>query len=136
MSNNLTSQQITILVVDDDRRVRQFMQHALEAMGYHALMAWDGTSGLDIYERHQYSIALVLFDMRMPVMDGITFFNLLRQNNPAAKGIMMSGYLTPKVMENLKAKGIWGFIHKPLSLKAIAKRIQEALDSNPESSKI
>ena len=60
-----------VLVVDDDRDIRAFVAEALEDEGYHVVTAPDGAAALDLIR--QKAPALVLLDMRMPVMDGWAF---------------------------------------------------------------
>ena|SRR5579859_523500 len=61
----------TILVVDDDESIREFIELALTDEGYHILLAQDGAQALDVATSNH--VDLIILDMRMPVMDGWAF---------------------------------------------------------------
>jgi two-component system, chemotaxis family, chemotaxis protein CheY len=67
----------TVLIVDDDPDIRDFVQFGLEDEGYRVLTAPDGQAALELLGRSP--IDLILLDMRMPVMDGWTFAHLYQQ---------------------------------------------------------
>ena len=67
----------TVLVVDDDPDIRDFVQFGLEDEGYRVLTASHGQAALNLLRRS--AVNLILLDMRMPVMDGWTFASLYRQ---------------------------------------------------------
>jgi two-component system, chemotaxis family, chemotaxis protein CheY len=71
---------VTVLVVDDDATIRQFIEMALTDQGYQVVLAEHGQAALDVLSRLQPE--LILLDMRMPVMDGWAFAQAYRTTRP------------------------------------------------------
>jgi len=71
-----------ILVVDDEKSVREITKQTLEAFGYRAILAADGTEAVALYATRGNEIAVVLTDMMMPIMDGPTTIQVLRKMDP------------------------------------------------------
>jgi len=80
-----------ILVVDDEASVRLMTRHALEAGGYRVVLAADGAEALAQFRAHAADIALVLTDMRMPVMDGAQTVAALRLVDPSVRVLVSVG---------------------------------------------
>jgi len=78
-----------VLVIDDDRPVRQSMEILLQIYGFQVLTAQDGDSGIAAYRQHHPDA--VITDVMMPVRDGIETIRALRREFPDAKIIAMSG---------------------------------------------
>ncbi len=76
---NVTNSRKRVLVVDDDKAIRTFVEMALVEEGYEVMMAENGSEALSILA--QISPDLILLDMRMPVMDGWTFSQVYRQHH-------------------------------------------------------
>jgi CheY-like chemotaxis protein len=81
----------TILVVDDEPSVREAAQSLLLRYGYNVLVAEDGIAALAIFARDAADIDLVLTDMVMPFMDGLTLIRTLRRINPRTRIIVSTG---------------------------------------------
>jgi two-component system cell cycle sensor histidine kinase/response regulator CckA len=81
----------TILVVDDEPSVREAAQSLLVRYDYNVMLAEDGIAALAIFARHAPKIDLVLTDMLMPFMDGLTLIRTLRRIKPAVKIIVSTG---------------------------------------------
>src|SRR5437016_1468448 len=81
-----------VLVIEDEEILRLLVKELLEQTGYRPILACNGQEGLNIYTG-QRSIAIVLTDLMMPVMDGHQTISALRQINPGVKIIAMSGSL-------------------------------------------
>jgi CheY-like chemotaxis protein len=93
----------TILVVDDNPAVARMMARLLESKGYHAVLAPDGPSALDVVRAAAPPVDLVLLDMMMPDMDGLEVLRRLRLEAAPAGGtpppvIMFSAVDDPKVV--------------------------------------
>lgn len=118
----------SILLVEDNPSVRDFVRSALEKLGYRILTAEDGVEALDVYRDHAGQISLVLTDAMMPRMDGFALLRALRSEWPEIKVLIMSGYpegdqLSPEEKQNLV-----GWLEKPPSLKKLADMLRVALD--------
>ena len=105
----------TILVVDDNPAVARMMARLLESKGYHAVLAPDGPSALDVVRAAAPPVDLVLLDMMMPDMDGLEVLRRLRLEAAPAGGtpppvIMFSAVDDPKVVAaalNQGAQDYW-----------------------------
>jgi CheY-like chemotaxis protein len=117
----------TILVVEDDEAVREFIRLVLEDLGYRVIVAQDGQEGLDVYRQHQSEIAMVISDVVMPGMDGIELVCALRKLNPLVKCLLVSGYTTSRDIEGLGFEGLVGFVQKPFSIEAFAHKVEYTL---------
>jgi PAS domain S-box-containing protein len=84
-----------VLVIDDERAIRDVTAATLESFGYRVLTAADGSEGIALYAQHP-DVAVVLTDMLMPVLDGPTTIRALRQLNPNVRVMGMSGYTSQR----------------------------------------
>jgi two-component system cell cycle sensor histidine kinase/response regulator CckA len=87
----------TILVVDDEKSLQDLVRATLESRKFKVMTAFDGHEAITIYEKNKSKIDIVLLDMLMPNMNGLTTIPALRRINPKIKIIGMSGSL----LENL-----------------------------------
>jgi CheY-like chemotaxis protein len=105
----------------------------LERLGYQVLAANNGRHALEVYDRHQDEIDLVLTDVTMPEMGGIALYQALRARNEAIKVVAMTGYPLNVGREDLSAQGIVAWLSKPLSIEKVAQGVSQALKSNDTS---
>lgn len=119
----------TILIAEDERRVRESCQRALESLGYRVIAAPNGQEALTIY-RSTGSIDLVLTDMVMPVMSGKDLIRELREADSPPKIVAMTGYALARDLKELREEGNLRIIHKPLDVNALALTIRQALDDS------
>jgi len=82
----------TVLLVDDDARVRQWIHEELERLGYNLLEAADGADALVIAELHRGPIDIVVTDVVMPRVDGPGLVKALLALRPDLKVLFISGY--------------------------------------------
>lgn len=121
-----------ILVVDDEQMVRGVSKDVLVDRGFEVLIATEGQAALDLY-RQQRDIRLVLLDRTMPHTDVPQVFRQIRQINPTAKVILMSGYKEKEVMEDFGSEGLAGFLQKPFRPEELLSKVREVLESEVES---
>ena len=116
----------TVLVVDDDPRVRDVAQQMLERTGFTVLTAQDGRDGLHTFEQHP-EIAAVLLDLTMPVMDGREALRLLKRLAPNLPVILMSGYDERETNDMISdGQGI-AFLQKPFARQTLTQTIGQVL---------
>lgn len=72
---------ITILVVDDESRMRKLIKDFLMQKGYHILEAGDGEEALKVFEENSNKISLILLDVMMPKLDGWSVLRQIRQTS-------------------------------------------------------
>ncbi len=82
----------TLLVVDDEPSIREMITEILQPFGYTVLTAADGDEALDMYQRKDMSIDMVILDLNMPGMDGYQCLRKLVHQDPSARVLVASGY--------------------------------------------
>jgi len=117
----------TLLLVDDEVPVREFIQMLLEGEGYQILTADDGKTALDVYDKFQSEIELVISDMNMPHIDGEQLFFELKNRNPALKFIAISGYIQQDKIDQLNLNESVKIITKPFSIDVLLKQVATSL---------
>lgn len=115
----------TILVIDDDRRINEFITIALEQEGFHVISALDGEEGLSIIEKN--TIDLIVLDIMMPKVDGWEVASYLQQLNLDLPVLMLSakGQLEDK-LQGFKL-GIADYLQKPFLIEELVARIHAIL---------
>ncbi len=119
----------TILVVDDERGIREMARDLLSWLGYDTLLAEDGEAACGIFREQGSRISLVLLDLVMPKMGGKETFENLRALAPSLPILLSSGYTVEGAAQELLNKGADGFIQKPYSLSELARAIRGILDT-------
>jgi len=115
-----------ILLVEDEDAVRTFSQRALSNKGYEVLTADSGESALSVMaQAENKKIDLLITDVVMPIMDGPTLAQRMRQTSPHLKIIFMSGYTEDKLKDHM-GENIF-FLPKPFTLKQLAAKVKEVL---------
>lgn len=117
-----------ILAVDDSAAMRQMVGVTLEAAGYEVLCAADGDEALEL-ARHETPVDLVITDVNMPNMDGITLVRELRQL-PHYKGVPLLMLTTEASSEKKmsgKEAGATGWIVKPFNPDRLLATIEKVL---------
>jgi signal transduction histidine kinase/CheY-like chemotaxis protein len=118
-----------VLLVDDDTAVRTSTSKLLEGIGYEVLQADCGVAGLELFEKHQAKISVVLLDMVMPDLHGTDVLAQIRKINPNVLILAISGY---SAGQNLF--GANGFLRKPFTIADLSHALAALLPSNPSSS--
>jgi DNA-binding response OmpR family regulator len=108
----------TVLVIDDDKTMRRLLQLGLRTHGYDCLTAENGLAAQAVLQNHRPDV--ILLDLMMPVMDGLTFLNWLRQTaGDATPVLVFTNVSTPKITQEALAAGANAFACKPLHLKEL-----------------
>jgi two-component system cell cycle sensor histidine kinase/response regulator CckA len=118
----------TILVVEDESMLTEFLKQILEGDGYTVLTADDGNRAVDTYREHKDDIALVFSDMGLPGMNGWEAIKNMREINPSLKVIFATGYLDPELRNEISLSGVQEFMQKPYNPEDIQKKIRKVLD--------
>lgn len=118
-----------ILVVDDEPDIRQLLKEILEDEGFNVTVAENGETARQAYRQHQPS--LILLDIWMPDIDGITLLKEWNQDgNLSMPVIMMSGHGTVETAVEATRLGAFDFIEKPLSLAKLLLTVEQALETD------
>ncbi|HQF29487.1 MAG TPA: response regulator, partial [Bacteroidia bacterium] len=103
-----------ILVIDDERSIRNTLKEILEYEGHEVKDAADGAEGLKIATEEKFDV--ILCDIKMPKMDGIEVLEKVIEQTPDVPFIMISGHGTIETAVEAIKKGAYDFISKPLDL--------------------
>ena len=117
----------TVLLVEDEAAVRVFGARALRNKGYQVLEADNGENALDLINSTSEDIDLIISDVVMPGMDGHTFMQLVRQEMPHLKFILISGYAEDVAGRKIERDPSIRFLPKPFSLKDLAGAVKEVM---------
>lgn len=120
----------SILILDDEEDIRDYLKRFLERHGYIVFTAADAEEGLKIAEEKEINI--VLADIVMPKMDGITFLNKVRTYNPEIEVVMITGFSTFDRCTAAFKQGACGYLLKPINNDDILNGILRARNSIKE----
>lgn len=115
-----------ILVIDDERAIRNILKEILQNEGYVVDEANDGEEGLKKFTDNLYD--LVLCDIKMPKLDGIEFLNKANEQNPDVPIIIISGHGNIETAVDAVKKGAYDYISKPPDLNRMLITIRNAMD--------
>lgn len=119
-----------VLVVDDERVIRDITASTLKKNGYQVLTACDGTEGFALFTQHRSEISVVVTDMSMPYMDGAKMIRALFQIDPKVRVIAMSGLNEEVNLPELLKKKV-PFLKKPFALEKLLETLAEVLEPLP-----
>jgi CheY-like chemotaxis protein len=120
-----------VLVADDEPGIREVLCECLEDSGYRVIAAANGAEALNAFESQQPD--LIISDVVMPEMDGITLLKRLRPQHPDMRAILMSGYtfLAQEALQHqVHELGVTVLLEKPLQLLNLLTCVNMLL--NPE----
>jgi len=113
-----------ILVVEDDRDIRDMLSETLELWGFENITAKNGKEALKIYE--QEDISLILTDMRMPVMDGLTMLKKIRQLDSVIPLIVITGFPSVNSAVESLSCGADYYLVKPINMTDLKVKIEKS----------
>jgi two-component system, cell cycle sensor histidine kinase and response regulator CckA len=122
----------TILVVDDDLMVRRAVSMTLRGLGYTTFEAASGQEAVELYRQHHGMIRAVVLDVIMPGMSGRATYAAIREVDPAAVVLLMSGYTNNEEVQHLLQQGARGFVMKPYSVEVLARSLADAMSAPPQ----
>jgi len=117
-----------ILIIDDEKSIRNTLKEILEYEKYEIELAEDGVKGLEVINSAQ--IDVVLCDIKMPKMDGIEVLSNIVTNQSDIPVIMISGHGDIETAVDALKKGAFDYVQKPLDLNRILVTIRNALDKS------
>ena len=115
-----------ILIIDDEKSIRNSLKEILEYEKYKVDEAPDGIEGTKLAEKEKYDI--IFSDIKMPRMDGMEVLDKLQQITPDTPVVMISGHGTIDTAVEAIKKGAFDFIPKPLDLNRILITLRNAMD--------
>lgn len=117
-----------ILIIDDEKSIRNVLKDILQHEGYQVEEAPDGEQGIKLFSSKSFD--LVLCDIKMPKIDGMDVLQQIMELNPEVPVIMISGHGTIETAVEAVKKGAFDFISKPPDLNRLLITIRNALDKN------
>ena len=118
----------SILIIDDERAIRNVLKDILGSEGYKTDEAADGEEGLKKFLSTSFDV--VLCDIKMPKIDGIEFLQKATEANPDVPIIMISGHGNIETAVDAVKKGAFDYISKPPDLNRLLITIRNAMDKN------
>jgi PAS domain S-box-containing protein len=130
LQEELSSSKKTILLIDDEKLVRDMTARLLERLGYKVLSASGGREGIELFRGHRQEIECVLLDMTMPDLNGEETFQQIYQVEPNVRVIVMSGYSEKEVLRHFKTDSLRGFVQKPYRPGELREKLEQVLKFN------
>lgn len=117
-----------VLVVDDEPTLLEVTKVTLETAGYRVLAVSDGQEALTVYRQHHAEIKVVVTDMAMPGLDGMSASAAMQEINPAVKIIATSGLRSQQNIEEAKRVGVKAVLWKPYTADDLLNKIAEVIE--------
>ena len=116
-----------VLVIDDEKAVREAIFDILELEGIDVLTAANGEAGIEIYQARSKEIDLVLLDLSMPGKSGYETFQELQAFDPDVRIMLSSGYSEADATRGFDSPPLVGFLQKPYRLENFIQQLWECL---------
>lgn len=118
----------TILVIDDEKAIRNTLRDILSFEGFEVEEAADGTEGLEMIKSKDYDC--ILCDVKMPKMDGLEVLEKVKELKPDIPFVVISGHGNIETAVDAVKKGAYDFISKPPDLNRLLITIRNAMDKS------
>lgn len=116
-----------ILLVEDEPQIREYSFEMIQSLGYEVLMAENGEEAVEIFEKHQADIDMVVLDIVMPGMNGLMVYKALSRINPQIRVLVSSGYAKDKRIDDILSCGRHAYLKKPYSREELSRKMGEIL---------
>ncbi|MFC3095296.1 response regulator [Alteromonas sediminis] len=128
-----TDPTLTILLVDDEKDIREVGEEYLKASGHTVFCAEDGQEAITVFKAHSATIDLLILDINMPNMTGVECFTSIKKIKPEIQAIFCTGYAEATELENLKSHNIEHVLNKPYSFSSLSKAISQIQNTQPRN---
>lgn len=115
-----------ILVIDDERAIRNSLREILEYENFEVDDSPDGADGIKLIEKNKYD--LILSDIKMPKMDGLEVLERVLAISPETPVVIISGHGTIETAVEALKKGAYDYISKPIDMNRLLVTVRNALD--------
>ncbi len=122
-----------ILIIDDDMDMCKLLSHFLQRKGFETDTAYNGNKGLAKFKEESFDV--VLCDFRLGDMDGVKVLTGIREINPSALVIIITGYSDIKMAVEVMRQGAFDYITKPLIPEEVINVINKGLAAGGTSDK-
>ena len=117
----------SVLIVDDQKELHDILKVVVQPLGCEAKFAFDGQEALDLFKNNSFDV--VLSDISMTPMDGLTLLNEIKDIDPNAIVILMTGYGSMESAVRALKSGAFDYIQKPLKIKEFVAALKKGLDA-------
>jgi CheY-like chemotaxis protein len=122
---------LAILVVDDEQSICVLLRDVLVRFGHRVTTCQDGASAVDLAKEHAFEV--VFLDIRMPGMGGLEALKKLRELQPNATFVMITGFAKDDIIDEALQIGAAACLCKPFSLSQVTKLLEEVTSGAPIS---
>jgi len=113
------------LVVDDDRSMVRTLTDVLKLKGWEVANAYSGTEAVEAVTHGSFSV--VLMDVRMPGMDGVSAFKVMKQRRPDLRVVLMTAYAAQDLLADAEREGVLRVMPKPVDVSALLSLLTASL---------
>ncbi len=113
----------SVMIVDDDSSLSRTMSLVLARKGYAVQAAHDGLEAIEKVK--QMAIDVIFMDVKMPGMDGVEAYKVIKGISPGISVTMMTAYAVDDLLEEAMREGAHGFMYKPLDMDKVICLIEE-----------
>lgn len=124
-----------VLVIDDDPVQRRLLRQAVERYGHHSILAENGRVGLELLKQHSGDISVIVLDLMMPEMDGLSFLKAVGELGTDVPVIVQTGQGGIDTVVQAMRAGAFDFVVKPVSPERIGSAIANALKLDQREAK-
>jgi two-component system phosphate regulon response regulator OmpR len=118
----------TVLVVEDDIRIRKVIERILDTQGYRVILANDADEAVALARVNE--VALIVSDVMLPGASGLEVIARVREISPRVQALLMSGYGDQRDLPPGVDSSARNFLQKPFSRTTLLARVRELLDTN------
>ena len=127
----MENERIRIIVADDEPVTKMDLRELLVSAGYEVVA--EASDGLDAVELcRQYRPDLILMDVKMPFLDGLSAARMIREEGLAGAIIMLTAYSERDFIDRAKSCGVGGYLVKPIDEKSLVPSIELAIARSQE----
>jgi CheY-like chemotaxis protein len=119
-----------ILVVDDEKAVRDVTSRILSINGYRVITARNGAEALTAFAHNEAEVKLIVMDLLMPAMDGASTVKVLQKYNSRVPVVIVSGMVNPAQEAVLREQNVQAILPKPFTAEKLLSVIHDSLASN------
>ncbi|MBI4965630.1 MAG: response regulator [Desulfomonile tiedjei] len=115
-----------VLIVDDEERFRTTMCKLLTVRGLEAVTAGSGKEAIQKLRQNPYDV--IILDVRMPEMGGVQVLSEIKEIDPQAEVIIMTGYASVDTAKEIIKLGAYDYVLKPYAIEELMEKIEAAYD--------
>lgn len=116
-----------VLIIDDEETIVTYVTETLKSDGYRVIGCTSPFEAIKAYKQFKDSIALVILDYTLPIMNGREVFDELRSMNPCVAVMLSSGFAEQKDVNSMLAIGLRGFLPKPYTQERLLSQVRSTI---------